>query len=195
MSINLEVIDRVEILSAPWPWYVTGPIIAITMALLLIAGKRFGVSSNFQTLCTIGGARRFSDYFDFDWRERKWNLAFVLGSILGGAISGFVLRPDVRVDLADATVATLKEWGIAAPGEGLAPAELFGPEVWTNPWALGTLLLGGFLVGFGTRYADGCTSGHAISGLCSLQLPSLIAVVGFFIGGLLATQFILPYLF
>lgn len=173
----------------------TGPIIAITMASLLFAGKRFGVSSNFQTLCTIGGAGRLSDYFKFDWRERKWNLAFVLGSIFGGALSGFVLRPEVQVDLAETTVEKMKEWGIASPGEGLVPAELYGPEVWTDPWSIFVLLLGGFLVGFGTRYADGCTSGHAISGLCSLQLPSLIAVVGFFAGGLLATQFILPYLF
>ena len=165
------------------------------MALLLIAGKRFGVSSNFQTLCTIGGAKRLSDYFDFDWRERKWNLAFVLGTIIGGALSGFVLRPEVAVDLAAHTSQILTDWGISNPGSGLGPAELFGPEVWTNPWTICVLLLGGFCVGFGTRYADGCTSGHAISGLCSLQLPSLIAVVGFFIGGLLATHFILPYLF
>ena len=165
------------------------------MAMLLLAGKRFGVSSNFQTLCTIGGAQKWSDYFRLDWRERKWNLAFAFGSILGGALSGFFLRPHVNVELAASTVEKMKEWGVSNPGEGLAPAELFGPEVWTNPIALLTLLLGGFFVGFGTRYADGCTSGHAISGLCSLQLPSLIAVVGFFVGGLLATQFILPYLF
>jgi uncharacterized membrane protein YedE/YeeE len=185
----------VEILTAPWPWYITGPIIAITMASLLFAGKRFGVSSNFQTLCTIGGAGRLSDYFKIDWRERKWNLAFVLGSIFGGALSGYVMRPDVHVDLAESTIEKMTEWGVANPGEGLGPAEIFGPEAWTNPFALLVLLAGGFLVGFGTRYADGCTSGHAISGLCSLQLPSLIAVVGFFIGGLLTTQFIMPYLF
>ena len=165
------------------------------MALLLYAGKRFGVSSNFQTLCTIGGASRLSDYFNIDWRERKWNLAFVLGSIFGGTVSAFFLRKDVEIDLAEATVADMEAWGIEAPGDGFAPQELFGPEVWTDPWGIAILLVGGFLVAFGTRYADGCTSGHAISGLSSLQLPSLIAVMGFFAGGLLATNFILPYLF
>ena len=57
------------------------------------------------------------------------------------------------------------------------------------------LAVGGFLVGFGTRYAGGCTSGHAISGLSNLQLPSLVAVIGFFIGGLVMTHLIFPYLY
>mgnify|MGYP000197487599 FL=1 len=184
-----------DILFAPWPWYVSGPLIAISMALLLVAGKRFGVSSNFQTLCSIGGAGKISDYFRIDWRERKWNLAFVFGSIIGGAISSFVMRPDVGVDLSPDTVALLSGWGLENPGESFAPAVLYGPEAWTSPSSLLILLVGGLLVGFGTRYADGCTSGHAISGLSSLQLPSLIAVVGFFVGGLTVTHFVLPFIF
>jgi len=57
------------------------------------------------------------------------------------------------------------------------------------------LAFGGLMVGFGSRYAGGCTSGHAISGLSDLQIQSLIAVAGFFIGGLLMTYFVLPLIF
>jgi uncharacterized membrane protein YedE/YeeE len=184
-----------DFFSNPWPWYVAGPLIAFCMAALLFAGKRFGVSSNFQTLCTLAGAGRFSDFFRIDWRERKWNLTFLLGAVIGGAISGLWLRPDAAVDLAPDTVETLKSWGMEQPGATFEPRELYGPEVWGQPGTWMILLVGGFLVGFGTRWADGCTSGHAISGLSSLQLPSLIAVIGFFIGGLTATHLILPYLF
>lgn len=178
-----------------WPWYVAGPLIAACMAALLFAGKRFGVSSNFQTLCTLAGAGRFSDFFRIDWRERKWNLVFILGTVLGGALSGLWLRPEPKVDLSSDTVATLESWGLQDPGATFEPMELYGPEVWGQPGTWLILLVGGFLVGFGTRWADGCTSGHAISGLSSLQLPSLIAVVGFFIGGLTMTHWVLPYLF
>jgi len=178
-----------------WPWYVAGPLIAVCMAALLFAGKRFGVSSNFQTLCTLAGAGRFSDFFRIDWRERKWNLVFILGTVLGGALSGLWLRPQPTVDLSSDTVATLESWGLQDPGATFEPMELYGPEVWGQPGTWLILLIGGFLVGFGTRWADGCTSGHAISGLSSLQLPSLIAVVGFFIGGLTMTHWVLPYLF
>ena len=184
-----------ELLFSPWPWFVSGPLIAISMAMLLFAGKRFGVSSNFQTLCTIGGAGKISDYFRLDWKERKWNLAFVLGSIIGGAISSFWMRPGLGVDMNPETTALLSDWGMQNPGAEFAPPELFSSQVWGQPYALGLLLIGGVLVGFGTRYADGCTSGHAISGLSSFQLPSLIAVIGFFIGGLTVTHFVLPHLF
>jgi uncharacterized membrane protein YedE/YeeE len=57
------------------------------------------------------------------------------------------------------------------------------------------MVIGGFLVGFGTRYAGGCTSGHAISGLSNLQFASLIATIGFFAGGLIATHLLYPLLF
>lgn len=64
-------------------------------------------------------------------------------------------------------------------GEAYLPDELFATDALTDPKSLAILLFGGLLIGFGARYAGGCTSGHAISGLSNLQLPSLIAVVGF----------------
>lgn len=183
-----------ELIYQPWPWYVAGPLIAITMALLLYSGRRFGVSSNFQTLCTIGGAGKLSDYFRFDWRINNWNLVFIVGTVIGGFIGGYFLMPDQTVDLAAPTVAALEGMGIESPGSTFLPGEVFDLEqIGWQGWVM--LILGGFFVGFGARYADGCTSGHAISGLSNLQLPSLIAVIGFFIGGLTTVWFILPLLF
>lgn len=176
----------------PWPWYVAGPAIAIIMALLLYFGKSFGISSNFRTACAIGGAGRFADFFKFDWRSQIWNLIFVLGATIGGSISTQFLTPDQRVDISPKTIESLKELGIADPGSAYVPEELFGLGVLTSWQGILFLLMGGLLIGFGTRYAGGCTSGHAISGLSNFQIPSLIAVIGFFIGGLAMTYLILP---
>ncbi|MGB0172143.1 MAG: YeeE/YedE family protein, partial [Flavobacteriales bacterium] len=153
-----------------------------------------GMSSNLRTMCTVAGAGTLAEYFRFDWRTQRWNLVFVLGTVCGGAIARFVLLAPDPVALNPATVASLRAQGITDAGSAFAPAALFGPEAWSNPLAVLTLLLGGLLVGFGTRWANGCTSGHAISGLSSLQWPSLIAVIGFFIGGLTVTHLVLPHL-
>jgi len=179
---------------SPWPWYVVGPLIAITMASLLLIGKRFGLSSNLQTLCTIAGASRLSEYFTLDWTDRSWNLVFVAGTIAGGAVARYLLLGDHAVALNPATVEGLQSMGIADAGSAFAPAALFSAQAWTNPVAISMLLMGGILVGLGTRWANGCTSGHAISGLSAMQWPSLIAVIGFFIGGLAVSHFVLPSL-
>lgn len=178
----------------PWPWFVTGPLIALVMATLLLMGRRFGLSSNLRTLCSVAGAGRYAAYFRFDWKSQTWNLVFVAGTIVGGAIAkGLLLKPE-GVALSPNTAEALRGMGIEDAGLAYAPSILFGTEAWNHPVALGTLLVGGFMVGFGTRWANGCTSGHAISGLSSLQWPSLIAAVGFFLGGLLISYFILPLL-
>lgn len=179
---------------SPWPWFITGPVIAIVMVLLLLIGRRFGLSSNLRTLCTITGADKWSTYFQFDWKAQAWNLMFVGGTITGGAIAGFLLLQPGPVALNPTTVETLTDLGIGDAGLSYTPSALFGATAWQNPMALGMLLVGGFLVGFGTRWANGCTSGHAISGLSSLQWVSLIAVGGFFVGGLLVTHLVLPLL-
>ena len=177
---------------SPWPWFVAGPIIAAVMVILLLSGRRFGLSSNLRTLCHLGGAGRWSDYFHMDWRKVAWNLVFVAGTIAGGAIARFALLGDRPVELNPNTTSILKAHGIADAGMAFLPSQLFSSEAWTNPWAVALLMGGGMLVGFGTRWANGCTSGHAISGLSSLQWSSLVAVIGFFAGGLAATHFILP---
>jgi uncharacterized membrane protein YedE/YeeE len=180
-----------DLINGAWPWYIGGPLIALTMALLLLLGKRFGVSSNFDTLCSIGGAGRISEYFNFDWKKKIWGLVFLVGSVIGGWIAVTYMNSNDAVAISTATAEHLGQW-IDNPGSSLIPESLFNWDNLFTPKVLIMLLGGGFLVGFGTRYAGGCTSGHAISGLSNLQLPSLIAVIGFFIGGLAMTWFILP---
>lgn len=178
----------------PWPWFVTGPVISVVMATLLLIGRRFGLSSNLRTLCSAAGAGKCAEYFQFDWKAQTWNLVFVGGTIAGGAIAkGLLLKPE-GVALNPKTADALRAMGITDAGEAYAPSQLFGPDAWNHPWAIAMLVGGGILVGFGTRWANGCTSGHAISGLSSLQWPSLIAAIGFFTGGLFVSYLILPFL-
>ena len=185
----------IDFISQPWPWYVAGPLIAMTMFLLLYFGKNFGVSANLRTMCAMTGAGGSCDFFEFDWKKQIWNLVFAAGAIVGGFIAYQYLTPDHSVALSQNTVDTLTGIGFANPGAEYLPPEIFSMEKLASLPGLAILLLGGFLVGFGSRYAGGCTSGHAISGLSDLQLPSLIAVIGFFIGGLAMTYFILPIIF
>lgn len=179
----------------PWPWYVSGPIIALIMFLLLIAGKNFGMSSNLRTMCSIGGAGKFSDFFRFDWKGQIWNLMVVVGAILGGYFAAHFLSTDTTIALNESTVTSLQAMGFENPGSKYVPDEIYGWEAITSFKGLMTLIIGGLFIGFGSRYAGGCTSGHAISGLSNLQLPSLIAVIGFFIGGIVMTFFIIPLIF
>ena len=179
----------------PWPWYVSGPLIALVLALLLYFGKTFGMSSNLRTMCTILGADRFSNFFRFNWREQSWNLIVVIGAIIGGYLAVNFLSNDSTTLLNKKTIAELQNMGFQNPGYSLVPNEMYNLEAITSIKGLLLLIVGGLLVGFGTRYAGGCTSGHAITGLSSLQKPSLIAVIGFFIGGLLMANFILPLIF
>lgn len=178
----------------PWPWYIAGPLITLTMVLLLLFGERFGVSSNLRTMCTIAGAGKVSKFFNFDWKAQIWNLVFIAGAVIGGFIAHTFLTIDHSIDLNPSTLQSLESFGLNNVGETFAPASLFGIEALSSFKTWMFLILGGLFVGFGTRYAGGCTSGHAISGLSNLQMPSLIAVIGFFIGGLIMTWFILPYI-
>lgn len=184
----------IDFLLAPWPWYFSGFMIAIIMFSLFYFGKTFGFSSNFRTICAACGAGKNTKFFDFDWKAQQWNLLFLFGSILGGYISANYLSDGQALRLAESTVADLKVLGIQFDGK-INPMQLFGIQTMENTTGLLILLGGGFLVGFGSRYAGGCTSGHAITGLSSLQWPSLIAVIGFFIGGLTMTHFIFPLIF
>lgn len=184
-----------EYILNPWPWYISGPLIAIVMALLLYFGKTFGMSSNLRTMCSIGGAGKFSDFFKFNWKDQVWNLIVVLGAIIGGFIATQYLSNDSITNLNPETVIELQQMGFNNAGRTLVPNEMFNLEAITSAKGLFLLILGGLLVGFGTRYAGGCTSGHAITGLSSLQKPSLIAVIGFFIGGLIMANLLLPLIF
>jgi len=192
MTVRME--ELINIISKPWPWYISGPSIALVMFLLLYFGNSFGVSANFRTICSISGAGKHSDFFKFDWRSQIWNLVFIIGALVGGYIAQEFLTPERAAHISEKTITELQDMGINNPGQDFVPREIFSWETLFTIKGMIMVILGGFLVGFGTRYAGGCTSGHAISGLSDLQLPSLIAVIGFFIGGLFVTYLVLPYL-
>ena len=180
--------------SAPWPWYVAGPVIGLFVpALLIIGNKVFGVSSNLRHLCSAVVPGK-PDYFRYDWKQTGlWNLLFVAGILVGGFLASHWAGSQ-NVAISEQTRLALTKLGIH-DFSGLALREVFTWSALLTLKGFVSVIVGGFLVGLGTAYAGGCTSGHAISGLADLQLSSLIAVVGFFAGGLIATHFILPLLF
>lgn len=179
----------------PWPWYVAGPLIALVMFLLIFMGKKFGMSSNLETMCTVCGAGKVSGYFKVDWKASRWNLLVILGAAIGGFVGAHLLSNGKAVNISEETVSNLQELGFVSAGEAYLPERLFSLEALSSIESVVILLVGGLLIGFGARYAAGCTSGHAISGLSNLQLPSLIAVIGFFIGGLVMVHLLFPIIF
>ncbi len=183
-----------EFISQPWTWWVSGTLIALTMFVLLYFGQSFGFSSNLRTICSAVGGGKFVKFFNFNWRSQIWNLVFLVGAILGGFIAKTFLSDGNPVAISDSTIQDLAKMGFSAP-TSVQPTELFSWEAVFSLKGFLVLALGGLMVGFGSRYAGGCTSGHAISGLSDLQLPSLIAVIGFFIGGLLMTFVLFPIIF
>lgn len=184
-----------EFITNTWHWSISGLLIGLVMLLLTYFGKTFGMSSNLRTMCSMAGGSKTASYFKFDWREQKWNLVVVLGSIVGGFIAYHYLSGADNVTINPKTIAQLQKIGIDAPNGKYLPNAIFSIESLMTVKGFLLLLLGGFLIGFGTPYAGGCTSGHAISGLSNLQLPSLIAVIGFFLGGLVMAHFLIPILF
>lgn len=183
-----------EALAKPWPWYVAGPLIGLFVpALLLVGNRMFGISNNLRHACAAVIPGRVA-FFRYDWRSAgSWNLTFTLGIVIGGALAARFLNGNAVIQLSDAARTSLASLGVQDM-TGLVPRELFQWSALLNWRGVVLMVGGGFLVGFGTAYAGGCTSGHAISGLADLQLPSLVAVLGFFAGGLIGTWLVLPYL-
>lgn len=175
-----------------WPWYIGGPIIAFIMIALIYLGKSFGVSSNFRTICSAIGAGKTCSFFDFNWKSQMWNLFFLFGAVLGGYLAANVLSENQIPEISTYTTEYLQNLGFNSVGKSYGPTEIFET---LNAISFAVLSIGGLHIGFGSRYAGGCTSGHAISGLSDLQLPSFIAVIGFFIGGLIMVHLILPLIF
>lgn len=181
-----------DLLYKPWPWYVAGPVIGLVVPVLLLLGNRtLGISSTFRQICAVVLPSRIP-LFNYDWKKDTWNLVFAAGLVLGGWIGGVWLANPSPVAISASTQAFLHSSGLTDL-TGYLPSAFFG---WTSLFSLKgfiQMIVGGFLVGFGTRYARGCTSGHGILGLASLQWPSLVATACFFGGGILVARFVLPY--
>ncbi len=183
----------IEWLKQPWPWYVAGPLIGLTVpALLLIGNKKFGISSSLRHICAACLPANIH-YFKYDWKKEIWNLFFVGGIFLGGFIAAQFLANPLPMQVNPNLVAELKGYGITDYSQ-LIPTEIFnwGGLLHLKGWLL--MVVGGFLVGFGTRYAGGCTSGHSITGLSNLQWPSLVATICFMAGGFIMANLILPFI-
>lgn len=185
-----------DIISQPWPWYVGGPMIAFIMFLLLYMGREFGISANFRVMCAADGADEMADFFKFDWGKQGWNLLVALGSVFGGYLAATYFTPNQIAHVSEATVESLKGLNLNYEvGQVPLVPEFFSWESLFTLKGFLIIIVGGFLVGFGARYAGGCTSGHAISGVSALQIGSVYALVGFFIGGLVMTYLLFPLIF
>ncbi|NND85275.1 MAG: YeeE/YedE family protein [Acidimicrobiia bacterium] len=149
----------------PWPWWVAGPMIGLTVPMLgLLTGKRFGISSSFRSVDAVCFPRTKVAYFrEHDVKMWMWQLVMVGGMVAGGFIGNQLLTTEPLQFLPDQYMSLSGSW---------------------------RLLAGGVLIGFGTRYANGCTSGHTITGLSQLSPTSLIATIAFFVGGLITTWLI-----
>ncbi|WP_394995376.1 YeeE/YedE family protein [Emticicia sp.] len=184
----------IELIKQPWHWAIAGIMIGLTVPTLLILGnKTFGISSSLRHICAACIPANLS-YFKYDWKREAWNLFFVFGVLLGGVIASQFLSNPNEIVISENTISDLKALGITSFSD-LMPADIFSVENIFTAKGLFFFVFGGLLVGFGTRYAGGCTSGHAIMGLSNLQLPSLIATISFMVGGFIMTHLFMPFIF
>lgn len=180
-----------EIIKQPWPWYVAGPLIGLTVPILLILGnKSFGISSSLRHICASCLSANVP-FFKYDWKKEIWNLFFVLGVFFGGLITVNFLNNNQPIEVHPNLVQELSTYGISNY-ENLVPVDIMNLSSLFTLRGFILMVIGGFLVGFGTRYAGGCTSGHSIMGLSNLQWPSLVATISFMVGGIIMANWILP---
>lgn len=183
----------IEFIKQPWPWYVAGPLIGLVVpALLILGNKSFGISSSLRHICASCMPANIP-FFKYDWKKEIWNLVFVSGILIGGIVSVNLLSNPEPIQVNPKLTAELAQYGIT-DYTSLIPKDLLTWESLFTLRGFVVMVIGGLLVGFGTRYAGGCTSGHAIMGLSTLQFPSLIATICFMIGGFLMANLILPFI-
>ena len=183
----------IEIIKQPWPWWVSGPLIGLIVPVLLLSGNKiFGLSSSLRHICAACFPANIS-FFKYDWKKEAWNLFFAAGILLGAFIAWNWFSDYHQININSKLLNELNNYGISDYSQ-VVPAEVVN---WNSLFTLKGIILiviGGFLVGFGTRYGEGCTSGHAISGLSNLQWPSLVATCSFMAGGFVVANFILPFI-
>lgn len=180
-----------EAIRNPWPWYVAGPLIGLTVPVLLIIGnKSFGISSSLRHICAACFPANIP-FFKYEWTKEIWNLFFVGGIVVGGMVAvtllanpnPIIIHPDLANELAGYGITNF---------DSMVPTDLFNWHAVLTLRGFIMMVLGGFMIGFGTRYAGGCTSGHSIMGLSTLQWPSLVATCCFMIGGIIMANVLLP---
>jgi uncharacterized membrane protein YedE/YeeE len=183
----------IEFITQPWPWYVAGPLIGLTVPTLLILGnKTFGISSSMRHVCAACIPAKIP-FFQYEWKKEIWNLVFVLGIFFGAVIATQLFSNPEDIIVSEKLVNDIKQYGITDYSQ-LIPADIINWESLITLRGFIMIVIGGFMVGFGTRYGGGCTSGHAIMGLSSLQWPSLVATCCFMLGGIVMANFILPFI-
>ncbi len=183
----MEVV--LEGIRGPWPWYVSGPIIGLLVPLMILIGNRsFGISQNLEHICAITQPKFIRvGFFKYNWKASAWSLVFASGVLTGGFLAAIILPNPEPVLVSAEAQQLFSSWGLSAVSS-YNPDEVFGLTLKNSL----LLLVGGVLIGFGTRYAGGCTSGHAITGLSTLQPQSLIAVIAIFMGGIIASRYLVP---
>ncbi len=151
-----------QMILAPWAPWASGILLGLMVpALYVLVGRRFGLSSSLRHIGAMCMPNAKPEYLRLhNWKDHSWNLVFVVGLLIGSFVGVTYLTT--------------------------TPLEVLPPAAATAGGLL-RLAFGGILVGFGTRYAGGCTSGHTITGIASLNPPSVVATVAFFAGGLLST--------
>ena len=152
---------------SPLHWAVAGAgIAAVTLGLLFLTNRRLGISAGFEDVCSLVLQQPY--FLRGGLRDaRKWRLPFVGGLVLGGFLSaalGGGWEPTWALGMFDDTI-------------GFGPA---GKLLW--------MFAGGLFIGFGTRLAGGCTSGHGIFGLSNFERPSLVTTMSFMAAGIVTTQ-------
>jgi uncharacterized protein len=181
----------INFISQPWPWYVAGPLIGMVILLLQwIDNKPLAASASYRHVCaaTLPAGIPFLKY---NWKAETWNLFFVVGIFAGGFLAGILLSHPANISITDETTRQLLSAGLADTS-GFVPAELFSFSALQTIPGFIIMVIGGFFIGFGSRYAGGCVSGHSMTGISDLQWTSMLATACIFAGGIFTSYVLLP---
>ncbi len=181
----------IHTLSQPWPWYVAGPLIGLVIVLLQwIDNKPLAASASYRHVCAATFPSGIP-FLKYDWKSEVWNLIFVIGIFIGGFLAEILFSHPSNIGISIETTEQLKSIGLTETN-GFAPAQLFSFSALKNFAGIIVMVLGGFLIGFGSRYAGGCVSGHSMTGISDLQWTSLLATACIFAGGIFTAYILLP---
>jgi len=186
------MLNIINFFSQPWPWYIAGPLIGLIIILLQwIDNKPLAASSSYRHICAATFPSGIT-FLKYDWKGEIWNLYFVAGIIAGGVLTG-ALHQTSQVNITNETIQQLLAAGLTDTS-GFAPAQLFSFAAFQTISGFLIIVLGGFLIGFGSRYAGGCVSGHSMTGISDLQWTSMLGTMCIFLGGIFTSYILLPLL-